>query len=208
MRRRPPPPPRAARRAVAAAAAVALLATPAPGFAGAHLGQKVAGGLRSSGLPDWLVLMIISAMPVVELRGGIPVGIWMGLSVPTTMLICVAGNMAPIAPFLLGLRSPLVQKLFKPLLTKARAKVPDVDDKKQWLALVSFVGVPLPGTGAWTGAMIASILEMEFWPAMSALFTGVVSAGLIMSAITLAGTAGLAFVTVVLLSFLAASLRS
>ena len=79
---------------------------------------------------------------------------------------------------------------------------------KQWLALVSFVGVPLPGTGAWTGAMIASILEMDFWPAMSALFTGVVSAGLIMSAITLAGTAGLAFVTVILLSFLAASLRS
>ena len=70
-----------------------------------HLGQKVALFFQRSGLPDWAVLMLISATPAIELRGGVPVGNWMGLSPAVTFAICILGNMLPIAPMLLALRS-------------------------------------------------------------------------------------------------------
>lgn len=69
-----------------------------------HVGQKVANFFRRGGLPDWATLMTISAMPVVELRGGIPVGIWMGMPIAKVLGLCVAGNMIPIPIILLALR--------------------------------------------------------------------------------------------------------
>jgi hypothetical protein len=70
-----------------------------------HTGQKVANFFRSFGLPDVAVLAVISALPVVELRGAIPVGIWMGLPITTVLPACVFGNMAPIVPLLFLLRN-------------------------------------------------------------------------------------------------------
>jgi hypothetical protein len=70
-----------------------------------HTGQKVANFFRSFGLPDVAVLAIISALPVVELRGAIPVGIWMGLPITTVLPACVLGNMMPIVPLLFLLRN-------------------------------------------------------------------------------------------------------
>ena len=75
------------------------LAAGAPGEK-LHLGEKVALFFQGFGLPDWAVLALISATPAIELRGGVPVGNWMGLSPALTFLICVVGNMAPIAPML------------------------------------------------------------------------------------------------------------
>ena len=193
---------------VLSAMAAAALLTPGP-VSASGLGKKVAGSLTSAtGLPDAVVLMLLSAMPVIELRGGIPVGIWMGLGVPKTLALCVVGNMLPIAPLLLALRSKLVQRVLAKPLAKARAKAGALgNEKEQWLGLATFVGVPLPGTGAWTGAMGAFLLGMPFWKAMSSIFCGVVSAGLIMSAVTLAGLPGLAFVVAVLAGFLVVNLK-
>lgn len=107
--------------------------------------------------------MVISAMPVVELRGGVPVGIWMGMPIVKVFTLCVAGNMIPIPLILLALRSSFVQKLAKPVLDRAREKAAGFgDEKSQALALTLFVGIPLPGTGAWTGAMGAFLLGMPF----------------------------------------------
>lgn len=157
--------------ALAAGLAVAVLA-PGPAAAAVkavedevhlHLGQKVANFFRQGGLPDWATLMTISAMPVVELRGGVPVGIWMGMPIAKVFGLCVAGNMIPIPVILLALRSSFVQKLAKPVLDRAREKAAKFgDEKSQALALTLFVGIPLPGTGAWTGAMGAFLLGMPF----------------------------------------------
>lgn len=128
-----------------------------------HVGQKIAKFFRRGGLPDWATLMTISAMPVVELRGGVPVGMWMGMPIVKTFALCVAGNMIPIPVILLALRSQFVQKLAKPVLDRAREKAEGFgDEKSQALALTLFVGIPLPGTGAWTGAMGAFLLGMPF----------------------------------------------
>lgn len=70
-----------------------------------HIGQKVANYFRSFGLPDVAILAIISALPVVELRGAVPVGVWMGLPITTVLPACVIGNMIPIIPLLFLLRN-------------------------------------------------------------------------------------------------------
>lgn len=146
-----------------AAAAVKAIVAGSEDEAHLHVGQKVANFFRRGGLPDWATLMTISAMPVVELRGGVPVGIWMGMPIAKVFGLCVAGNMIPIPIILLALRSSFVQKLAKPVLDRAREKAAGFgDEKSQALALTLFVGIPLPGTGAWTGAMGAFLLGMPF----------------------------------------------
>ena len=130
------------------------------------------------GLPDWVTLVLISATPAIELRGGVPVGNWMGISPATTFLICAVGNMAPIAPMLLALRSAFFKKLAAPLLKRAESKLAGLPTgQSRTLALALFVGVPAPGTGAWTGATISYLLGMPFGTAMGAIFAGVVIAG-------------------------------
>lgn len=158
-----------------------------------HTGQKVANFIRSFGIPDVAVLAIIAAMPVVELRGAVPVGIWMGLPISTVFIASVLGNMAPILPLLFLLRNESLKKLMKPILDRAAKKSKSLgvgSIEKQWVSLAAFVGIPLPGTGAWTGAMGAFLLGMPTSVALSSIFAGVVTAGCIMSAITLAGKKG------------------
>ncbi len=70
-----------------------------------HIGQKIANYFRSFGFPDLAVLALISALPVVELRGAVPVGVWMGLPITKVLPVCVLGNMAPIVPLLFVLRN-------------------------------------------------------------------------------------------------------
>ena len=158
-----------------------------------HVGQKIANYFRSFGIPDLAVLAMISAMPVVELRGAVPVGVWMGLPITTVLPVCVLGNMAPIIPLLFLLRNDKLKELMSPILTRAEKKSASLgvgSIQKQWASLAAFVGIPLPGTGAWTGAMGAFLLGMPTAVALSSIFTGVVSAGVIMTAITLAGKKG------------------
>jgi ferredoxin--NADP+ reductase len=167
-----------------------------------HTGQKIANFFMQFGLPKWAVLSTISAMPVVELRGAIPVGIWMGMPLHQVFLICVLGNMVPIIPLLFLLRNETLKKLMSPILKRAEKKASGLGVgslEKQWVSLAAFVGIPLPGTGAWTGAMGAFLLGMPTPLAISSIFAGVVAAGTIMSAITLAGrTGGLIAISVLL----------
>ena len=177
------PPALAAKKAAAAAETVEHL----------HVGQKVANYFRGFGLPDLAILAVISAMPVIELRGAVPVGLWMGLPITKVLPACVIGNMIPIIPLLFLLKNDSLKKLMKPILDRAEKKSSALGVgslEKQWASLAAFVGIPLPGTGAWTGAMGAFLLGMPTAVAISSIFTGVVSAGLIMSAITLAGKKG------------------
>jgi uncharacterized membrane protein len=158
-----------------------------------HVGQKVANYFRSFGIPDLAVLAMISAMPVVELRGAVPVGVWMGLPIAKVLPVCVLGNMVPIVPLMFLLRNDKLKELMSPILSRAEKKSSSLgvgSIEKQWASLAAFVGIPLPGTGAWTGAMGAFLLGMPTAVALSSIFTGVVSAGCIMTAITLAGKKG------------------
>jgi hypothetical protein len=92
-----------------------MLVTSSPAFAAAaakgavvehlHTGQKIANFFMNFGLPKWAVLATISAMPVVELRGAVPVGVWMGMPITQVLPICVLGNMVPIVPLLFLLRN-------------------------------------------------------------------------------------------------------
>ena len=83
---------------------------------------QVALFFKKSGLPDWAVLGLISMTPAIELRGGVPVGSWLGLSPALTFVICVIGNMVPIAPMILALRSDF----FKVCSTLAVCRAPSL----------------------------------------------------------------------------------
>ena len=105
------------------------------------------------------------------------------------MALAVAGNMLPIVPLFYALRLGPVQALLKPVLNRAQKKTAEFVESpsKQSLLLAAFVGVPLPGTGAWTGAMVAYIIGMKPTSALTSIFAGVVSAAAIMSAVSVAG---------------------
>ncbi|KAJ1635269.1 putative small multi-drug export protein-domain-containing protein [Pavlovales sp. CCMP2436] len=141
-------------------------------------------------------------LPVVELRGAVPVGAWLGVPPLRAFIVCVLGNSLAVFLLLAALRLPPVEALLRPVLERARAKMGGLGETKSLpLALAVFVGVPLPGTGGWTGAMIAHLLGMPFALAFGSIFAGVVMAGVIMSALTLAGWYGAAVAAGVLAVF-------
>ena len=130
-------------------------------------------------------------VPVIELRGGLPFGVAQGLAPLYAALISIVGNLLPI-PFLLK----LVPKIFDFLrdkkytkkliawLEKKAEKNRKTIDKYGWLGLYILVAIPLPGTGAWTGALVSSCFKMKFWPSMAAIIVGVLTAGAIVLGIT------------------------
>uniref|UniRef100_A0A7S1TLL8 Small multi-drug export protein n=1 Tax=Erythrolobus australicus TaxID=1077150 RepID=A0A7S1TLL8_9RHOD len=160
--------------------------------AGNHIGHRIANALRSLGFHDVIVLAVLSALPVVELRGGIPVGFWMGNMHPLQILvICIIGNCFPIALLMVCLRSRLIERILAPFLDRARSHIGDLSQKRSPLAaLAVFVGVPFPGTGAWTGAFIAHVLALPLLPSFLAICAGVCMSGLIMTALCLLGLYG------------------
>ena len=137
---------------------------------------------------------LIAMLPVVELRGAIPVGVGMlGRSaLPSVYLAAVLGNMLPV-PFIivyirlifqwLRRRSRRLDGLVTRLETKAHLKGRMVTRYK-YLGLCILVAIPLPGTGAWTGALVAAFLDMRLRSAVPAIFLGVVIAGILVSLVT------------------------
>ncbi|KAL7149020.1 hypothetical protein ABFS83_05G011900 [Erythranthe nasuta] len=152
-------------------------------------GVRVANALRRSGWPDEAVVFALATLPVIELRGAIPVGYWLQLKPLTLTLLSVLGNMVPVpfiilylkrfAKFLAG-KNETASRFLNILFERAKEKADPVEEFR-WLGLMLFVAVPFPGTGAWTGAIVASILDMPFWPAVTANFVGVVLAGLLVN---------------------------
>lgn len=133
-----------------------------------------------------------SMVPVVELRGGIPFGVALGLTHWQAFLAAVVGNMIPL-PFIvvfirrifqwMRLHMPKLDHVVDKLETKAHLKGQTVT-KYKYLGLMIFVAIPLPGTGGWTGALVAAFLDMRLKKALPALFAGVLIAGFLVTGIT------------------------
>ena len=134
-----------------------------------------------------LVVFIISMIPIIELRGAIPVGIAWGVKPLVAYLVAVLGNIFPV-PFIIFFFRPVIEYLEKTkLFGKFAEKIKNRIHKKakdmngiKLFALYLFVAIPLPGTGAWTGAAIAALLKMRIKQSFVAITLGVISAGLIM----------------------------
>jgi len=138
-----------------------------------------------------LMTFLISMVPVLELRGAIPVGVAGGLSPLAAMCIAIVGNLVPI-PFLIV----FTRRVFQWLKTKGRlgalveklenraAEKSEIVLKYAWLGLCILVAIPLPGTGAWTGALVAAVLNMRLKKAMPAIVLGVLIAGFIVTCLT------------------------
>ncbi len=147
--------------------------------------------IESSYYGKILATFLVSMAPVVELRGGIPFGATLDIEMLPCMLAAMFGNMLPVPFIILFIRQifkwlkrfSFTGKIVNVLETKAYAKGKNIK-KYEWLGLCMFVAVPLPGTGAWTGALIAALLNMNFKRAISSIFLGVVIASIIVSLVT------------------------
>ena len=147
----------------------------------------------------YLLIMLISMIPIVELRGAVPVGIGMGLHPIITIIICVIGNMLPVPiihifarKFLLwGSKQKIIGKFCSFFIRKGeKASAKLLNNKNRYgtmLALMIFVGLPLPGTGAWTGTLGASFLGLDFKTTTISVICGVILAGVIMTTISVFG---------------------
>lgn len=142
-------------------------------------------------LPQELIVFIVSMLPLIELRGGLILAPIFSMPVTKAVAISLAGNIVPI-PFILWLITPVFNwmkttKLFRPLVEKLESKSLGKSDrirKYEFWGLVLFVGIPLPGTGAWTGALIASLLNIKIKKAFPAILLGLLLATVIMCTIT------------------------
>ena len=149
-------------------------------------------------LTKYLWIFFISMVPIVELRGAIPASQVMGLPIVASYIICIIGNMLPVPFIYLFARKVLVWGSDKPVIggffswcmekgehggQKLQAKA----GKGLFVALLLFVGIPVPGTGAWTGTLAASILDMDFKSTVAAVMLGVLLAGIIMMTLSFAG---------------------
>ncbi len=149
--------------------------------------------LLSGKISKNVIIFIISMMPILELRGGLLAASPALLDVPITTAVplCIIGNILPI-PFILLLiehilnlmeKIPHLGKAAEWIRAKADAHKGQIEKYGFW-GLVLFVGIPLPGTGAWTGSLIASLLHMRFRTALLACLIGIVMATVIMSVIS------------------------
>lgn len=139
---------------------------------------------------DVIYTFLLSMVPVIELRGAIPLGVGLGLPWYINYIVCVVGNFLPVPFILLFIRAVLnwmkkVPKLDKIALwlEERAAKNSDKVSKYATWGLMLFVAIPLPGTGAWTGALVAALMEMRLKHSLLSVFFGVVIAGAIVSLI-------------------------
>ncbi len=141
----------------------------------------------SDGL-KYIMTFLISMLPIVELRGAVPVGTALGLDPFFVLFLSIIGNILPI-PFIIMFSKRIIKwlkgtRLFSPLALKLEKKAEknmDKITKYEKLGLFIFVAVPLPGTGAWTGALIASLLDMRIKNSVPPICFGVVGAGILMT---------------------------
>ena len=142
-------------------------------------------------IKKYLIIFFISMVPLVELRGAIPFSQGFGLPIIQSYIICIIGNMLPVPIIYLfarkvlewGADKPVIGKFFTWCLDKGHKggkKLQEKAGKGLFVALLLFVGIPVPGTGAWTGTLAASFLDMGFKKSVIAVLLGVLLAGVIM----------------------------
>ena len=149
-------------------------------------------------IKKYLVTFLISMVPIAELRVAVPVGVGFGLKWYYVVAMCMIGNMIPV-PFIYffarkilewGAEKPVIGKFFSWCLKKGHSggeKLQAKAGKGMFWALLLFVGIPLPGTGAWTGTLAASLLDLDFKKSIIAVSLGVVLAAVIITVLTLLG---------------------
>ena len=133
------------------------------------------------------IVFIVSLLPILELRGGIIAGFLLGLDLMPSFLIAFIGNIIPI-PFILlfikfifkVLKKTRMKGIIEKLENKAISKSDKIQKYAYW-GLLLFVGIPLPGTGAWTGSLIAALLNMDIKKSFFIIVLGVIMAGIIIS---------------------------
>ena len=147
-------------------------------------------------MKKYLLVFLISMVPLIELRGAIPYAVGFGLPLIPSYIVAVLGNMVPVPLIFLfarkillwGQDKPVVGGFFRFCLEKGEKggrKLQQKAGRGLYVALLLFVGIPLPGTGAWTGTLAASLLDMDFKKSTVSVILGVVLAGLIMLAASL-----------------------
>ena len=144
-------------------------------------------------LRKYLFVFLVSMIPLVELRGGVPIAIGMDIPALTAITVCAIGNMLPVPIIYLfarkvllwGQNKPVIGKFFTYCVEKGERGGQKLAHKAGrqglFVALMLFVGIPLPGTGAWTGTLAASFLNMGFKSTTLAVMLGVIIAGVIMA---------------------------
>lgn len=142
-------------------------------------------------IKKYIMVFLISMVPLIELRGAIPYAVGFELPLLPSYIIAIVGNMLPVPIIYLFARKVLewgkdkkiIGKFFTFCLDKGEKggqKLQSKAGKGLYLALFLFVGIPLPGTGAWTGTLAASVLDMDFKKSIIAVMGGVILAGIIM----------------------------
>ena len=143
-------------------------------------------------MKDILLTFLVAMVPVVELRGAIPFGVVRGLNLWTAIIASVLGNLVPVPVIILFIRRifawmrahmPKLDGLVTRMEKKAEKNRAAVEKYAFW-GLAILVAIPLPGTGAWTGALVAAMMEMRLKRAFPAIVIGVVIAGVIVSIVT------------------------
>lgn len=143
-------------------------------------------------IPAEVIIFVVSLMPILELRGGLIAASLLKVNWLYAFPICVIGNLLPL-PFILlfidkifaVLKKTRLKKIVEHFEKKASVKSESVANHRK-LGLFAFVALPLPGTGGWTGALIASVLRIKFKDALPPIVLGVLTAGIIMSVISYA----------------------
>ena len=163
--------------------------------------MDIVGFITDMGAGKALSTLVVSMLPVVELRGAIPVGVGLGLPVWQAAVLAMIGNMIPV-PFIIAFmrtvmdwlrqRSDRARRFVAWLESKGTGKKADRVRQAKFWGLFLFVAIPLPGTGAWTGALVATLLNMRMKDAIPPILLGVLAAGLIVSLAT-AGVVHLIF---------------
>lgn len=140
----------------------------------------------------YLIVFFISMVPIIELRGALPYSQILGLPMIPSYVIAIIGNMVPV-PFIFlfarkvlewGADKPVIGKFFTFCIEKGQRggeKLQEKAGRGLFVALMLFVGIPLPGTGAWTGTLAASFLNMDFKSSVAAVMLGVLLAGIIVA---------------------------
>lgn len=146
-------------------------------------------------LKKYLMIFLVSMVPIIELRGAIPIAEGLNLPFFQSYLICIIGNMLPVPIIFLfarkvlewGCDKPYIGKFFTFCIEKGESggkKLQKKAGRGLYVALLLFVGIPLPGTGAWTGTLAASFLDMDYKKSVIAVLGGVLLAGLIMGSVS------------------------
>ena len=146
-----------------------------------------------NGFREYLITFILSLLPISELRGAIPYGLSQHLSLPGVLIIAIIGNFIPVIPIYLSVekvaryfsgRYLWAKRFFDWLFARTRRKAKGIECS-EFLGLVIFVGIPLPVTGAWTGAIAASLLGIPKRRAIISIFLGILIAAAVVTMVCL-----------------------